>query len=126
MLDVLIDTSVRVATSTPVNDPMGDYTWQFFKNADKSHAGFSQALNAKAHKLSGFSVSTADEKLRYITAFEDDKADAYIMYCTNALITKKALPHLNLARIADDINVRSDYGIAADLHSNTGKDLCVL
>lgn len=122
MLDVLSDTSVRVATSTPVNDPMGDYTWQFFKNAEKSHTGFYQTLNAKAHKLSGFSVPATDEKLPYITAFEDDKADAYIMYCTNALITKKALPHLNVVRIADDMNVRSDYGIAADLHSTTGKD----
>lgn len=122
MLDVLSDPSVRVATSTPVSDPMGDYTWQFFKNAARTRAGFYQTLNAKVHKLSGFSVPPADEKLPYITAFEDNKADAYIMYCTNALITKKALPHLNVVSIADDINVRSDYGIAADFHSTVGKD----
>lgn len=122
MLEVLSKPSVRVATSTPVSDPMGDYTWQFFKNADRKHAGFYQMLDAKARKLSGASVPAAGERLPYITAFEDDKADAYILYCTNAVITKKALPHLNVVRISDELNVRSDYGIAADLHSTAGKD----
>ncbi len=122
MLDVLSQPSVRVATSTPVSDPMGDYTWQFFRNADKKHAGFYQMLDAKARRLSGASVPAAGEKLPYITAFEDDKADAYILYCTNAVITKTVLPHLNVVRISDDLNVRSDYGIAADLHSAVGKD----
>ncbi|RBA23412.1 modA: molybdate ABC transporter, periplasmic molybdate-binding protein [Herminiimonas fonticola] len=122
MLEVLSKPSVRVATSTPVSDPMGDYTWQFFEKAEKKYAGFYQLLDAKARKLSGTSVPAAGEKLPYITAFEDDKADAYIMYCTNAVITKRALPHLNVVRIPDDLNVRSDYGIAADLHSAFGKD----
>lgn len=122
MLKVLSKPTVRVATSTPVSDPMGDYTWQFFRNAEKKHAGFYQLLDAKARKLSGASVPAAGEKLPYITAFEDDRADAYIMYCTNAVITKRALPHLNVVRIPDDLNVRSDYGIAADLTSIAGKD----
>lgn len=122
MLEILSRPSVRVATSTPVSDPMGDYTWQFFKNADKKHAGFYQLLDAKACKLSGASIPVANETLPYITAFKDDKVDAYIMYCTNALITKKALPQLNVVRIADDMNVRSEYGIAADLYSAVGKD----
>ena len=120
MLQALSTPSVRVATSTPVSDPMGDYTWQFFKNAEKKHAGFYQLLNAKARKLSGASVPAAGDRLPYITAFEDDKADAYIMYCTNAVITKRALPHWNVVRIPDDLNVCSDYGIASDLHSIAG------
>jgi molybdenum ABC transporter molybdate-binding protein len=122
MLQVLSRPSVRVATSTPVSDPMGDYTWQFFKNADRKHAGFYQMLDAKARKLSGASVPATGERLPYITAFEDDKADAYMLYCTNAMITKKALPYLNVVRISDELNVRSDYGIAADLHWAVGKN----
>lgn len=35
LLDVLKKPTVRLGTSTPVSDPMGDYTWQFFRNADK-------------------------------------------------------------------------------------------
>ncbi|MFJ7566402.1 molybdate ABC transporter substrate-binding protein [Herminiimonas sp. NPDC097707] len=122
MLDVLRSPSVRVATSTPVSDPMGDYTWQFFRNAEGRQPGIYQLLDAKALKLSGASVPAPGEKLPYITAFEDDKADVYIMYCTNAVITKKAVPQLHVVRIPDELNVRSVYGIAAGLHSAAGKD----
>lgn len=122
MLAILCKPSVRVATSTPVSDPMGDYTWQFFQNADQQHAGLFQLLDAKARKLSGASVPAVDERLPYISAFEDDQADAYIMYCTNAVIAKKALPHLDVVRIADNLNVRSVYGIAATMHSVAGSD----
>lgn len=31
LLEVLSRADVRLATSTPVSDPMGDYTWQFSK-----------------------------------------------------------------------------------------------
>lgn len=122
MLDILRKPSVRVATSTPVSDPMGDYTWQFFRNAESKQAGIYQLLDAKALKLSGASVPAPGERLPYITAFEDDKADAYIMYCTNAVIIKKALPQLSVVRIPDELNVRSAYGISSGLHAAAGKD----
>src|SRR5690606_27341878 len=113
VLDILSKPSVRVATSTPVSDPMGDYTWQFFKNADKKQAGLYQIFDGKALKLSGATAPVAGAKLPYVTAFEDDKADAYVMYCTNATTTKKSVPDLNIVRIPDELNVRSVYGIAA-------------
>lgn len=122
LLDVLSKPSVRMATSTPVSDPMGDYTWQFFKNADKQRAGLYQLLDGKALKLSGANAPVAGAKLPYVTAFEDDKADAYVMYCTNATTTKKSVPDLHIVRIPDALNVRSVYGIAADAHSAPGKD----
>src|SRR5690606_20239240 len=36
LLEVLAQPALRLATSTPVSDPMGDYTWQFFKKADQA------------------------------------------------------------------------------------------
>lgn len=121
LLALLADPAVRVATSTPVSDPMGDYTWQFFRNADKRQPGFYAAMNAKAIRLSGAHIPAADERLPYITAFEADKADAYIMYCTNAISTRKVLPQLQVIAIADDLNVRSAYGIAAGKQSEQGQ-----
>ncbi|MNR92596.1 molybdate ABC transporter periplasmic molybdate-binding protein [compost metagenome] len=123
LLAMLADPAVRVATSTPANDPMGDYTWQFFRHADKKQPGFYEVLNAKAIKLSGTRIPAAGDKLPYITAFEEDKTDVYIMYCTNAIVTRKALPQLQAVLIADDLNVRSAYGIAADLESEQGRRL---
>ena len=122
VLDILSKPTVRVATSTPVSDPMGDYTWQFFRNADKVRPGFFALLDAKTLKLSGASAPAPGEKLPYITAFENDRADAYVMYCTNAVITKKALPELDVVRIPDALNVRSAYGIAPGLQSENGRD----
>jgi molybdenum ABC transporter molybdate-binding protein len=121
LLDVLSREEVRLATSTPVSDPMGDYTWQFFKHADRKTPGLYQQFNAKALKLSGASAPSAGAKPPYVTAFEEDKADAYIMYCTNAVSTKKAVPQLAIVRIPQALNVRSEYGIAARQDSEQGR-----
>ena len=121
LLEVLSRPQVRVATSTPVSDPMGDYTWQFFRNADKKQPGLYATFDAKALKLSGAAAPAPGAKPPYVTAFEDDKADAYIMYCTNAVSTKKAVPQLEIVRIPDELNVRSAYGIAARVDSAEGQ-----
>lgn len=121
LLDVLCDPSVRVATSTPSSDPMGDYTWQFFQHADKVRPGFLALLETKARKLSGAHIPAPSEKLPYISAFENDRTDTYVMYCTNAVLTKKALPELDVVRIPAVLNVCGTYGIAAGLQSAGGR-----
>lgn len=123
LLDVLGRPSLRLATSTPVSDPMGDYTWQFFRNAEKKQPGLYALFDAKALKLSGTANLAPDSTLPYISAFEQNKADAYVMYCTNAALTKNALPRLTIVRIPDDLNVRSAYGIAAGNGSMEGERL---
>ncbi|WP_288381090.1 substrate-binding domain-containing protein [uncultured Massilia sp.] len=121
LVETLLRPSVRLATSTPVSDPMGDYTWQFFRNADKAQPGAFGRFEAKALKLSGASAPAPGEKLPYVTAFEENKADAYIMYCTNAAGTLHALPQLKVLRIPDHLNVRSAYGIGAAPGSRAGE-----
>jgi molybdate transport system substrate-binding protein len=121
LLDELSRGDVRLATSTPVSDPMGDYTWQFFKQADRKTPGLYQTFNDKALKLSGVSAPPPGAKPPYVTAFEENKTDAYIMYCTNAVSTKKAVPQLAMVRIPQELNVRSEYGIAARHDSEQGR-----
>jgi hypothetical protein len=60
------------------------------------------------------------QKQPYVTAFEDDKADAYVMYCTNAASTLRALPQLAVVHIPDGVNVRSAYGTGARAGSAAG------
>ncbi|MDB5962739.1 MAG: putative ABC-type molybdate transport system, periplasmic component ModA [Massilia sp.] len=100
---------------------MGDYTWQFFRNADKAYPGAFARFDAKAIKLSGASTPTPGEKPPYVTAFENDKADAYVMYCTNTASTLRALPGLMALRIPDALNVRSAYGTGAAPSSVAGE-----
>ncbi len=121
LVDVLKKPSVRVGTSTPVSDPMGDYTWDFFRKADKLSPGTFAVLDSKALKLSGASAPAPDDSLPYVTAFEDNKVDAYIMYCTNAAGAKNALPDIGVLRIPDELNVRSAYGIGAYPSSSNGE-----
>lgn len=113
--------TVRMATSTPKSDPMGDYTWQFFKKAESQVQLAYQTLDQKALKLSGATAPRPGEKLPYVSAFENNQADAYVMYCTNAVTTMKSVSNLTLVRIPDDLNVRSAYGIAAHTASAEGE-----
>jgi molybdate transport system substrate-binding protein len=122
-LQALADPALRIATSTPVADPMGDYTWQFFRQADRRHPGIYNLLDAKALKLSGTGAPAPNSKPPYVAAFERGQADAYVMYCTNAVATLKALPELNMLHIPDELNVRSAYGIAAHPSSTEGDRL---
>jgi molybdenum ABC transporter molybdate-binding protein len=123
LLEALGRPALRLATSTPKSDPMGDYTWQFFRNADQRRPGLFALLDAKALKLSGAAALAPESTLPYIAAFQQDQADAYIMYCTNAALTKNALPGLNVLRIPDGLNVGSSYAIAARTGSNAGAGL---
>ncbi len=123
LLETLRSPALRLATSTPVSDPMGDYTWQFFRKADAQQPGLYAVLDAKALKLSGAANLDPNSTLPYITAFEQDRADAYIMYCTNAVLVTQALPRLATLRIPDSLNVRSSYGIAARKGSGEGERL---
>lgn len=121
LVATLLKPDVRLATSTPIADPMGDYTWQFFRNADKAQPDAFARFEAKALKLSGASAPASGQKPPYVSAFEDDKTDAYIMYCTNAASTLRALPNLKVLRIPDALNVRSAYGIGAVPFSAAGE-----
>lgn len=121
LLANLSSPQARLVTSTPVSDPMGDYTWQFFRKADLKQPGLYRAFDTKALKLSGTAAVPPGAKPPYATAFENDKADAYIMYRTNAVSTKKAVPQLVILRIPDELNVRSAYGIAARPDSAEGQ-----
>jgi molybdenum ABC transporter molybdate-binding protein len=123
LLQSLSDPALRLATSTPVADPMGDYTWQFFRNAERRQPGIYQLLDTKALKLSGSAAPAAGNKPPYVTAFEQNQADAYVMYCTNAVATAKAVPGLHTVRIPDELNVPGAYGIAAHPSSAEGEGL---
>ncbi len=120
-LEVLSRPQVRLATSTPVSDPMGDYTWEFFRKADQQQPGLYRLFESKALKLSGATAPAPGTKSPYVTAFEGDQADVYVMYCTNAVSTRQALPQLVSLQIPALLNVPSRYGIAAHPESIEGQ-----
>jgi ABC-type molybdate transport system substrate-binding protein len=122
-VDVLCNPALRLATSTPGSDPMGDYTWQLFRNIDIVHSGAFERLDRKAIRLSGGHIPAENEPSPYLLAFAEDKTDVYIMYSTNALVLKQCMPQLQILRIPDTYNVRCEYGIAAATGSALGRSL---
>lgn len=52
-LELLFDDQYRLATSTPVCDPCGDYAWQLFDLIEKDYPEQGKRLKSKALKLVG-------------------------------------------------------------------------
>ena len=53
VLATMLAPGIKLGTSTPKNDPAGDYAWQLFAKANAVQPGAGPALEAKALKLTG-------------------------------------------------------------------------
>ena len=110
-VDVMLDPSVRLGTSTPKADPSGDYTWEMFRKVDQIRPGSLARLDAKALKLTGGAVDKKQTGLPYAAVFRESKADVFVSYCTNAVATANEVPGLTWVRLPETINVGAVYGL---------------
>ncbi|MBL8327970.1 MAG: molybdate ABC transporter substrate-binding protein [Rubrivivax sp.] len=114
----LLDSNVRVATSTPRADPAGDYAFEMFDRIESSGAGpagSAQALKGKALQLAGGPQSPqppAGHNL-YAWLMAEGRADIFITYCTNAVLARQEVAGLQVLPVPDAINVSAVYGITA-------------
>lgn len=113
LLDVLLDPKVRVGTSTPKNDPSGDYTWVMFEKAEKLRAGAYATLDRNALKLVGGAGGPPPPKGRsvYSMLMAEDRADVFITYCTNAVLAHREVPGLKVIQLPEALAVGADYGM---------------
>jgi ABC-type molybdate transport system substrate-binding protein len=113
----LLDSDVRVGTSTPRADPSGDYAMQMFERIESSGAagaGSAATLKAKAMQLTGGPNSPQPPAGRnfYGMLVDEGKVDVFITYCTNAAEAKLQSTSLQVVALPDAINVSAVYGIA--------------
>ena len=115
LLDVMLNNSTRLGTSTPKADPSGDYAWELFQKAETVKTGSYAVLDAKALKLTGGANSPQPPagKGVYAWAMENDQADLFLLYCTNAVSTLKESPALKLKMIEIPANLKigAAYGL---------------
>jgi molybdate transport system substrate-binding protein len=113
LLDVLLDPAVRLATSTPKADPSGDYAWQLFEKAEALRPGSFATFDAKALKLTGGpdSAKAPEGRNTYGWVMEQNQADVFLTYCTNAVLARKEVPVLQIVGIPDELAVGADYGL---------------
>jgi len=113
VLDRMLDAKVKLGTSTPRNDPAGDYAWEAFRKADVIKPGAFSALEKKALQLVGGPAAPKAPPGRSVYAMlvGEGKADIFLTYCTNAAEAVKENAGLRSVRLPDEIAVAADYGL---------------
>jgi molybdate transport system substrate-binding protein len=113
LLERMLITEVKLATSTPRADPSGDYAWEVFRKAEKLRPGSFAALEAKALQLVGGPTSPTAPPGRalYGMLVAEGKADIFLTYCTNAREAQQQNPGQQIVALPDELAVGADYGL---------------
>ncbi len=113
LLSTLLNPSVRVGTSTPVYDPLGDYTEQVFADADALDPGAKATLDAKAQRLiAGPTSPPVPTGQNAIVYFLDttDTTDVFLQYYTSAIAAVALDPSLAIVDLPANLAVSAEYG----------------
>lgn len=114
-IDRILDPTIRIGTSTPVNDPSGDYAWEIFRRIDSVRAGAHVILDAKAQKLVGGSVPTAALPPSYDIvggALAAGTVDMFLGYATGLVPLAHKLDGVDIVELPEAITVVPEYGLA--------------
>ncbi|GIU23288.1 ABC transporter substrate-binding protein [Shewanella schlegeliana] len=113
ILAVMLDPNVRVGTSTPKADPSGDYAWKIFAKADALKPGAKAQLEQKALQLTGGEKSAKAPKgcNTYAWVMENNRADVFLTYCTNAVLAQKEVTDLQIVQMPAPLAVGANYGL---------------
>ncbi len=118
MLDKLTSSDVRLATSTPVADPGGDYALAVFDKAGRLRPGAADLLKAKALHLLGAPNTMAPVAGHSPAAsiFLANKADALLSHCSGTTGLAKEVEGLVSLPLPEDLEVHPVYamGILSD------------
>jgi molybdate transport system substrate-binding protein len=113
VLDRMLDPNLKLGTSTPLNDPAGDYAWEVFHKAEALRPGVFATLERKAIQLVGGPAAPTAPPGRsvYATLLADGKADLFLTYCTNAMDAVRENGEMRMVRLPDPLTVAADYGL---------------
>ncbi len=114
VLDRMLSPDLRLATSTPVNDPGGDYALAVFKRAEALRPGAEKALTGKMLTLVGGPNTMVPIAGHSPSAaiFLGDHADLFLYYCSSAGGLLKEVPDLVNLPLPEALEVHPTYGLA--------------
>jgi ABC-type molybdate transport system substrate-binding protein len=114
LLATLLNSSITVGTSTPVADPLGDYTEQLFAKADALNPGAKATLDAKAERLVASPTSppvpTGDNNLVYFLD-TTHQADIFLAYASDIPAALAINSNLQVVTLPSELAVAGNYGI---------------
>ncbi len=114
LLSALLNPALTLGTSTPVYDPLGDYTEQVFADADALVPGLKATLDAKAQRLiAGPTSPTVPAGVNSLVYFVADtgQADLFITYYTSALAALAIDPALQEIELPANLATAAEYGL---------------
>jgi len=113
LLELMLDSNTRLGTSTPKADPAGDYAWELFDRAERQKPGSFAQLSTKALQLTGSpeSPKAPEGRNQYGWVMENNKADIFLTYCTNAVSARREVSQLQIVQIGPELAVGADYGL---------------
>ena len=113
LLSTMLQPQVRLGISTPKADPAGDYAWALFQKADALQPGATVRLEAKALQLTGGANSAQAPAGRntYAWVMEQNRADVFLTYCTNAVAARAEVPSLQVVAVPEALQVGAAYGL---------------
>ncbi len=110
----LLEPDVVIATSTPVNDPSGDYAWEVFAKMDELRPGALAILDAKAQRLVG-GGEPANPSGQYdvlAEALRTGTVTVFLGYLTGIAAMAAKVEETKIVTIPPEINVVPRYGMA--------------
>lgn len=114
VLEKMLSPDLRLATSTPGNDPGGDYALAVFRRAEALHPGAEAALTGKMLKLVGGPSTMAPVAGHSPGAaiFLGDHADVFLYYCSSSAGLLQEVPDLASLPLPESLEVHPVYGMA--------------
>ncbi|HEY0207034.1 MAG TPA: extracellular solute-binding protein [Acetobacteraceae bacterium] len=109
----LLDPAIKLATSTPLADPGGDYAWAVFARAEQVHPGAKAILEGKAQQLvGGPSMAPLVPGVGPSEGvFLSGRADVMLGYCSGAAGLQRTLPDLAAMPLPPELEVGPEYGL---------------
>ncbi|MEO6798792.1 MAG: substrate-binding domain-containing protein [Rhodanobacter sp.] len=120
LLDTLGKPSVKIGTSTPGNDPGGDYAWAWFATLDAARPGAGKVLRDKAEQLVGGAVApNVPAHTNAVTYFlQHGRVDAFVSYCSTKQPNATLEPGLVKIAIPPHESVPVNYAMSVMLRPN--------
>lgn len=114
VLEKMLTPDLRLATSTPGNDPGGDYALAVFQRAEQVPPGAARTLTEKALHLVGGANTMVPEAGHSpsATIFVGNHADLFLYYCSSAAALLKEVPDLTNLSLPETLEVHPAYGLA--------------
>ena len=115
VLDAMLAPEIKLATSTPGNDPAGDYAMQVFARAETLRPGAARTLEAKALRLvgSGNDAQPPAGRNAYGWRLTEGQADIFLAYCTAGIEAAAQSPGITVVELPPGLSVGAEYGLTA-------------